>query len=184
MNENEFYYCAGLAGESSYNTCINCDLTVSCNCADGNGEGILGDLNKTSFDQLWKRNKAQHFRNELSNGKFPTTMCINCYSLRKVNKEIAAEKVLKSDFPSGFLIENGLACNFLCKCPRYSLHKHRNKLKMSLDDVEKISKLCKENNIKDIYYFNLNEPFCSKTILEEIQLLKLYNPNSNLLMLV
>lgn len=181
MNENESYYCLGLAGESLYNTCINCDLTISCNCADSNGEGIIGNLNESSFEHIWKEGKSQTFRTELSNGKFPTTMCINCPSLRKINDKTSTEKILKSDYPKGFLIENILACNFLCNCPRYSLHKHRNKFKMSLDDVEKISKLCKQCEATNVYYFNLNEPFCSNTILEELQLLKLHNPNLDIM---
>ena len=62
---DKHYYCTSLSGECSYNTCINSDLTVSCNCNDDNGSGQIGDLNLDSFESIWKdENKgAQKFRN-------------------------------------------------------------------------------------------------------------------------
>jgi hypothetical protein len=51
---NKYYYCTSLSGETSYNTCINSDLTVSCNCNDADGSGQIGDLNIDSFESIWK----------------------------------------------------------------------------------------------------------------------------------
>jgi len=183
MGEANFYYCANLAGECSYSTCINCDLTISCNCSDSDGAGQIGDLNKDTFASIWKSpDKAAHrFRRELSMGKLPIPTCSDCYALRKVDQRIAQEKLFKSDYPTGFMIENGIACNYHCTvCPRHKLPAIRKRNKMTIGDLEKVAILCRELGMEYLFYYNLNEPFCSATILEEIQLLKLHNPNSQI----
>jgi len=38
----ERFHCRALAGESEYNICINCDLTVSCSCQDYDARAISG----------------------------------------------------------------------------------------------------------------------------------------------
>jgi hypothetical protein len=184
MGEADFYYCASLAGECSYNTCINCDLTISCNCSDGDGAGQIGDLNKDTFARIWKDpdQTAHRFRRELSKGKLPIPMCSYCNALRKVDQRTAQEKLSKTGYPSGFMIENGIACNYKCPvCQRYNLPGIRKRNKMTMADLEKVALLSHELEMEYLFYFNLNEPFCSATILEEIQLLKLHNPNSKIL---
>lgn len=124
MGEANFYYCANLAGECSYSTCINCDLTISCNCFDADGAGQIGDLNKDPFANIWRNpdKTAQRFRRELSMGKLPIPTCSHCDALRKVDQRIAQEKLFKTDYPTGFMIENGIACNYQCTvCPRHKL---------------------------------------------------------------
>lgn len=43
------FVCNALQGDSEYNSSINCDITVSCNCQD-DGSGILGSLNENRFE--------------------------------------------------------------------------------------------------------------------------------------
>jgi uncharacterized Fe-S cluster-containing radical SAM superfamily protein len=80
------FYCSALAGESEYNTTINCDLTVSCNCQDYNGSGRIGDLNKNSFQEIFFGSQAQHLRSELAKGKLPIMTCARCGDLKRVPK--------------------------------------------------------------------------------------------------
>src|SRR5512135_1020079 len=80
------FYCRALGGESDYNTTINCDLTVSCNCQDYDGSGHLGDLNKNSFPEVFFGPVAQRFREELAKGKLPIMTCARCGDLVKVPK--------------------------------------------------------------------------------------------------
>jgi len=47
------YYCKALSGLSSYNICINCDLTVSCNCQDYDGSGQIGEPLITFLHAMW-----------------------------------------------------------------------------------------------------------------------------------
>jgi hypothetical protein len=179
---DKHYYCTSLSGECSYNTCINSDLTVSCNCNDDNGSGQIGDLNLDSFESIWKdENKgAQKFRNLLSIGVLPTQQCLGCHSLKVVDKETALQKSSINNYTEGLMIENGIACNFLCKCPRYNLPNVRKKPKMNLNETEVVAKLCNSLNLKNIYYFNLNEPFASNTILQELELIRTYNPTAKI----
>src|SRR4030095_4625910 len=72
------FYCRALAGESEYNLTVNCDLTVSCNCQDYDGSGHLGDLNKSSFEEIYYGPVAARFRAELAKGKLPIRTCARC----------------------------------------------------------------------------------------------------------
>jgi len=182
MKNKEFYYCKGLSGESTYHTCINADLSISCNCNDYDGHGQIGNLNIDSFEDIWKNSNktAQKFRDELSNGNLPISNCGWCPARVVVNEQVSQEKRLKSDFPKGIMIENSVACNYKCVgCDpaRKRLFLARNKFKMSLDDVTKVSETCKSIGINHIYYHNLSEPFSSNTILEELQLIRTYLPS-------
>jgi len=53
-----------LHGESEYNTTINSDLTVSCNCQDYDGTGHIGDLRKNTFEEIFLGPEAQRLRDE------------------------------------------------------------------------------------------------------------------------
>jgi hypothetical protein len=80
------FYCRSLAGESEYNLTINCDLTVSCSCQDYDGSGHLGDLNKSSFPEVFFGPVAQKFREDLAKGKLPIMTCTRCNDLVRVPK--------------------------------------------------------------------------------------------------
>jgi len=80
------FYCKALSGESEYNLTINCDLTVSCNCQDYDGSGHLGDLGKSSFEDVYYGPVAQKFREQLAKGKLPIATCARCGDLAQVPK--------------------------------------------------------------------------------------------------
>ncbi len=80
------FYCRALGGESEYNLTINCDLTVSCTCQDYDGSGHLGDLNKSSFPEVFFGPVARRFREELAKGKLPIMTCARCGDLVRVPK--------------------------------------------------------------------------------------------------
>ena len=82
----ERFYCRALSGESEYNLTINCDLTVSCSCQDYDGSGHLGDLNKTSFEEIYYGPVARRFREQLAKGKLPIPTCTRCGDLARVSK--------------------------------------------------------------------------------------------------
>lgn len=56
------FFCTALHGMSSYNISINCDMTVSCNCQDDYGEGLLGDMSRDSFEAVYWGPVANGFR--------------------------------------------------------------------------------------------------------------------------
>jgi uncharacterized Fe-S cluster-containing radical SAM superfamily protein len=80
------FYCRALGGESEYNLTINCDLTVSCTCQDYDGSGHLGDLNKSSFSEVFFGPVARRFREDLAKGKLPIMTCARCGDLVRVPK--------------------------------------------------------------------------------------------------
>jgi organic radical activating enzyme len=80
------FYCRSLAGQSEYNTTVNCDLTVSCNCQDYDGSGHMGDLNKQSFKEVFFGPVANRFREVLAKGKLPIMTCARCGELKCVSK--------------------------------------------------------------------------------------------------
>src|SRR5215813_4483352 len=99
------FYCRALAGESEYNTTVNCDLTVSCNCQDYNGSGHLGDLEKNSFREIFFGPVAQKFRESLAEGKIPIPTCARCGDLARVPKHSVRVLPDRGDpsFPKGLI---------------------------------------------------------------------------------
>src|SRR5512135_339109 len=78
------FYCRALAGESEYNLTINCDLTVSCNCQDYDGSGHIGNLNESSFQEVFFGPGAGRLREALAKGKLPIKTCTRCSELQPV----------------------------------------------------------------------------------------------------
>jgi len=72
------FYCRALAGQSSYSICINCDRTVSCNCQDYDGKGIIGDLHINTLEEVFANHKANDLRFRLAFGKLPLLTCTTC----------------------------------------------------------------------------------------------------------
>src|ERR1039458_1433377 len=87
------FYCRALGGESEYNLTINCDLTVSCTCQDYDGSGHLGDLNKSSFREVFFGPVARRFREDLAKGKLPIMTCARCGDLmREIGRASCRER--------------------------------------------------------------------------------------------
>jgi wyosine [tRNA(Phe)-imidazoG37] synthetase (radical SAM superfamily) len=177
---NETFYCRALAGESDYNICINCDLTVSCNCQDYDGSGQIGDLKEQSLEQIFHGTAANNFRSKLADRKFPIPTCVHCADFRLVSRKEINSLLLHCHVPhKGIMVENTALCNLRCHaCNRAQLVKIRHgKLLLSIVDVEKIASLLKENDVKSLFYFNLGEPFIPDDIYDQIKTIRAKNPD-------
>lgn len=171
------FYCRALQGMSEYNICINSDLSVSCNCQDYDGSGKIGDLNTQSFEDIFFGETANRFRKNLCEGILPVSACKYCFELTPVD-HTTQQSIPEVTLPKkGIMIENTAHCNLKClSCPRDLIFKNRNKMKMSLVDLKKVSEMIRATNIEKVHYFNLGEPFLSNSIFEEIEILKESNP--------
>jgi MoaA/NifB/PqqE/SkfB family radical SAM enzyme len=179
-SRNETLHCRALAGESDYNICINCDLTVSCNCQDYDGSGQIGNLKENSLTEIFQGSTAEKFRAGLANRKFPLPTCVHCADLRLVPRQ--GINTLLSDYHvphKGIMVENTALCNLRClMCNREQLAKTRNgKLSLPPQDVDVIARLLKEHAIKSLIYFNLGEPFIPNDIYDQIKTIRAYNPD-------
>lgn len=171
------FYCGALNGESTYNIVINSDMTISCNCQDYDGSGHIGDLKKESWDHVFSNEITQRFRKELANGHLPIDTCSRCVELRTVLKKDAVLHQTNYHLPKkGIMIENTVLCNFACTSCNRSIQNVRTKNSLSLDNIKQLSRIIKEKEIEAICYFNLGEPFLSKTIYEELEILRKENP--------
>ena len=188
------FYCSALAGESEYNTTVNCDLTVSCNCQDYDGSGHIGDLNKNSFQEVFFSPAAQHLRTELAKGKLPILTCARCGDLKRAPKS-GVRTFTEGSAPAsggqtqlyagpkprlpyrGMLLENTVRCNIDCiGCDRQSAARTRTTKQMEMDKLSKMAELVRDLGLQQLFYLNLGEPFLSPNIGKELPLLREKNP--------
>jgi len=97
-----------------------------------------------------------------------------------------SERVVENSFscsapPSlphcGLLVENTIACNLACPgCIRPAVAKIRKKTRLSPEDIRKVSGLIQRLGLKKLFYFNRGEPFLSPDILEEMKVVREFNP--------
>ena len=172
------FYCNALNGQSSYNICINCDMTVSCNCQDYDGSGQIGDLHTHSFEEIFRGGKAQQFREILARGEYPVQVCPGCMELRTIPRSEANHYLTHFVPPYiGIMVENTILCNLSCRfCERSNTFEIRKQKRMKLADMEQVASILKENHIQMISFHNLGEPFISNTVHKEIEMLIRYNP--------
>jgi uncharacterized Fe-S cluster-containing radical SAM superfamily protein len=169
------FQCGALQGESEYNVTVNCDLTVSCNCQDYDGSGHMGDLNKTSFKDVFFGPVAQRFRDDLAKGKLPIMTCTRCGDLQRVPK---SKPIPPSRLPyRGMLLENTVRCNIDCiGCDRQSAARVRTTTQMDLEKLSRMADLVHDLGLQQLFYLNLGEPFLSPNIGQELPLLRQKNP--------
>lgn len=171
------FFCAALAGDSDINLCINSDLTVSCSCHDVDGTGRIGDLNRASLAEILQGATARQFRQQLALGRLPTVQCARCCDLRRVPREAALRLADRHRLPEFIMVENTSRCNLRCtSCPRPQIRKLRAKHSMSLGDVERVAREVRDAGITSIGYLNFGEPFLSKNIRRELEILRELNP--------
>jgi len=171
------FYCGALKGDSTYNICVNSDLTISCNCRDKYGFGKIGNIKSQVLSDIFSGEKANSFRKSLANGYFPILNCVGCSDLCWIDKKDADKYINDYKLPQGIMVENTVNCNLSClSCDREQIYKNREKRSMSIDDIEHISKCIKQNDIKIISYFNFGEPFISKTVRQELEIIRKDNP--------
>lgn len=168
------YYCAALQGESNYNICINSDLTVSCNCRDYAGRGIIGDLRQNSLEEIFAGETARRFRQHLAEGRFAVPECADCWEMKPVSPG-QAQSLLESFHPpvDGIMVENTSRCNLRCRaCAREVLRSTRRQDDMSLDDIDCVAREIARIGIREVAFHNLGEPFLSRRILDELRILR------------
>jgi pyruvate-formate lyase-activating enzyme len=175
------YSCRALTGASDYSICINADLTVSCNCQDFSGLGHIGDLRSGSLAEIFSGPKVAEFLRRLAEGEFPTDVCGTCPELVVLARSDAASAPKQGSLPTrGLMLENTALCNFkceLCRDKRPGLIALRDHPSITLDDLREVSRILRDNHIERLFYFNLGEPFLSPRILEEIQIIREFNPD-------
>ena len=174
------FYCKSLAGESRFSPAVNADLSVSCNCADSDGSGVLGNLSESGLQEIWKGPIANKFRHKLASGKIPILRCVTCQDLAITPKSQASLMEHVDKVPaSTVLLENTAACTLNCiACRRTS--RPLKKMHMSLSEMEFVLIELSKLEVKTIEFFNLGEPFLSRHILDEVNLVRQYLPEVEL----
>lgn len=182
--DGRVFYCNSLHGQSTYNICINCDMTVSCNCQDYDGSGHIGNLRTHTFEEIFRGGKAQQFREALARGEYPVPLCPNCPELRTGSKRDVQQYLKGFDLPrKAIMVENTILCNLHCLfCDRTKTQKIRGQNRMTLEDMEVVAKIIRDVGIAEINFHNLGEPFISDTFAQEIALLRKYNPDLRMYM--
>ena len=171
--QGKAFYCNALAGNSDITVCINSDLTVSCTCHDVDGSGHVGDLSRQSLEEVFSGETARRYRQQLAAGRLPTPLCTRCCDLRTVDRQKAPAMVDRYRLPGFIMMENTSACNLRCvSCPRKRIRQMRSKASMSLEDVRRVAGQLKQAGVKRIAYLNQGEPFLSKNIRRELEIIR------------
>jgi len=171
------FFCRSLAGRSEVNLCVNSDLTVSCTCHDVDGSGRIGDLGRQSLAEVLSGPISRRFRRELARGRLPTPLCSRCCDLRFVDR-LGAERLAEIYcLPTYLKVENTSACNLRCaSCPRGQIRRIRRKASLSLGDVERIAAEMRNCGVERLSYLNFGEPFLSRTIRRELEIIRAIHP--------
>ena len=177
------FYCNALAGESEYNVCINCDMTVSCNCRDFDGLGQIGDLRCQSLEQVFASAKANAFRQKLADGKFPVPTCASCPELRSVPSRDAKKYVDSFRVPTrGLMVENTVVCCYNCvSCYRKTVARIRKRQSMDIDDIRRVASMLATHGVQHLSFFSLGDPFCAGNIHEQLKIIRSANPEMRIL---
>lgn len=172
------FYCASLSGESAYNLCVNSDMTVSCNCQDFDGSGHIGDLHGGSLQEALGSGRAMALRRSLAAGRLPLLTCASCADLRVCSPEEAQHHVENwHTSKDGIMVENTVACPYRCKaCYRTLVRNVRRSVRMTPDDIRKVSAIVRENEIKSLSFFSLGEPFAAPDIYNQLRSIRADNP--------
>jgi pyruvate-formate lyase-activating enzyme len=172
------FFCKALSGLSNYNITIQSDMSVSCNCADYDGEGVLGSLKDFTFKEIFDGPKAMEIRKMLAKGKIPIFSCMYCSELTLVEKDTAEKYVHGYNLPKrGLAVGEVVDCNCNCiGCRRKQMYKRVKKRYMSIDEVTNVANILRDLKIEELSYFNYGEPFMSKHFNESVNIIKKANP--------
>lgn len=171
------FYCRVLSGESTYNLCINSDLTVSCNCQDYLGQGQLGNLYHQTLPEIFDGATATWFRRQLAKGKLPIETCCYCQERQTIPRSRAGFHLHHYKLPRGIMVENTILCNYQCLHCSRDVQTLRDRKMLGVTGAEQVARLLHDHHFEILYYFNLGEPFFSKTVPEELRLIRALNPN-------
>lgn len=172
------FFCSALSGLSGYNIVVNSDMTVSCNCQDYDGTGHIGDLNRSSLQEIFAGPVARAFRKTLAEGRLPLLTCSRCVDLQWATQEEAARRIEEFDLPRrGLMIENTVHCNLNCTaCSRHEVVVTRKKMMLSEEEIRRVSAIVRDEEIRTVSFFNLGEPFLSPQILKQLTILRTDSP--------
>lgn len=172
------FFCKALSGLSNYSITIQSDLSVSCNCADYDGEGVLGNLKDSTFKEIFEGPKAMRFRKMLAEGKIPIFTCMYCNELAMTGKDTAHNYVHAYNLPKkGMQVGEVVDCNCNCiGCRRKQIYRRVKNRYMSTDDVKMVASILRDLQIEELSYFNYGEPFLSKHFNESINIILESNP--------
>lgn len=177
------FYCLSLAGEVRDGIFINSDMTVSCNCQDIDGTGRIGDLRAAPFEQIFSGPVADRLRRELAGGRLPLDRCAVCFHLRLAGRQPAQRQVDPYRLPRGLSVENTVRCNLRClSCCRPQILATRGAGKaMALADLEIVGQTLARLDAEYCGFYNLGEPFFSRTVREELEILRRHRPGMHIL---
>ena len=177
------FACQSLSGMVRDGIFVNSDMTVSCNCQDIDGSGQLGSLRESALEELLSGQTAGRFRRELADGKLPVSRCPACFHLRMVSRAVAAARASQFRLPTGLSVENTVLCNLRCTgCCREEVLRTRNRgHALGLEDVETVAQTLARLQATYCGYYNLGEPFLSRTLRRELELLRQHNPQMEIL---
>ncbi|MGQ9574268.1 MAG: radical SAM protein [Thermoguttaceae bacterium] len=180
---NRRFFCRSLAGAARDGIFINSDMTVSCNCQDIDGTGQLGSLREHRFEDIFAGPTATAFRRMLAAGRLPTSRCAACFHLRTVSPEVARQQIRQFRLPDGLSVENTVCCNLRCLscCRQQVLKTRRGQRFLSLEDVKTVARTLRRLRARYCGYYNLGEPFFSPTIGRELEILRAFNPELEIL---
>lgn len=172
------FTCTALSGQAEHAITINCDLTVSCNCADIYGQGIIGDLKTATLREILSGEKARGFRRALAAGRLPIINCAACACLQ----ENPSGRTKTPRLPESLVLENTIACQLNClSCKRDTVHALRQKPQLSLEELTSMAKSFRQMSLKRLYFYGLGEPFLSPAINEELSIIRQFNPNMEII---
>ncbi len=170
---HKVFSCKVLNGTSEYDLSVNSDMTISCNCQDFDGAGKIGDFSLNSLEEIISSQKAEKFRKILSDGKLPIPNCSRCSELEIVPPYKYQSEEKRIVPTKNLMVENTICCACSClACARPLVMKQREKLALTLEDIEKIAIEIKKHNIQSISYFKLVDPLISKNIVEELKMIR------------
>jgi pyruvate-formate lyase-activating enzyme len=177
------FACQSLSGTVHDGLFVNSDMTVSCNCQDVDGSGQLGSLRAHSLEELLAGPTAGRFRRELAAGRLPVSRCPACFHLRMVPRAVAAARAIQFRLPAGLSVENTVLCNLRCTgcCREEVLRTRKQGHALGLDDVRIVAETLARLRATYCGYYNLGEPFLSRTICRELELLRRHNPQMEIL---
>lgn len=176
------FWCASLAGTAEHSLSVLCDMTVACCVESYDTRSWIGNLSNQTLDACLNGPRAQHLKQSLAHGHLPLLSCVVCRSLRRCPSGEAPLYEHEHGIPRrDLLLENTVLCNIYCQgCPRLLAAKLRTKSTISDEDLEKISLEANRFGIEQISFLAEGEPFYPKNVLNQIQLLRRYNPTARI----
>jgi len=172
------FWCASLAGTAEHSLSVLCDMTVACCVESFDTSSWIGNLSNQTLEECLNGPRAQQLKQNLADGHLPLLSCVVCRSLRRCPSGEAPLYEKEHGIPRrDLLLENTVLCNIYCQgCPRLRAVKLRTKNTISDEDMEKISLEANRLGLEQISFLAEGEPFYPKNVLNQIKILRRYNP--------